>query len=1101
MTALARSVTINRRFARSARVDTDLNGTPPLVGYVLQSSVEKALSTMAASQIDSRQGAFTWTGPYGGGKSSAALLVANLIAGEASNRKVARKIAGKPMVAAFAQAFPETHGSWSVIAVTGSRSGLREAIVAAAAVSLDWDEAQTTAAAANDAALIDLLESAAQSCGGILLLLDELGKLLEHEANVGGDVHLLQDLAERATRSEGRLAVIGILHQSFDQYAARAARDARQEWAKVQGRYQDIAFLSGADETVALLGQAITAPQAPACVLARAAAVAESVAKRRPTDPEMLAQALAKTWPLNPVTALLLGPVSRQRFAQNERSLFGFLSSAEQAGFQAFLAEASADQDYGPARLWDYLAANFGMALAGGNDGARFSLAFEAIERAAAKGSALHVEIAKTAAAIELFRNGSGLALADEFLTASVAPDDAGRVSAVTADLVDWSILIRQPRLGGYALFAGSDFDLEDAITRATAPLDDTQLASLPKRVGLGFATAKRHYFRTGAMRTFDIVIHLAGHESDAAVLSARIAAQAERGSGCLALLLNDGSAKPAELSRLAQTVCETLTKAKVIAAVGSAAESYALRAAAADLFAIERIIRDHPQLEGDRIARREVAARQSAGIDQLHRALDVALGGSVWHIAPGNAGKAQGTLAAVATTLADAGYPQAPLLHSELLQRDKPSSNAMAALRELGYAMIARGEEAELGIEGFPAEKGLYLTLLAPFGLHRADATGAFGFHAPDTSDAGRSLAPAWKVASKAGDTNAEAIYAIWAKAPYGIKGGVMPILLLAYLLANQDRVAVYIEGVFQTGISDIFFDKLLQRPADIRIRPIDRSIREAAFLSGLARAFEIEEDGQSLPVAAALFQAFEALPQFALRTTRLSEATLTLRTAITAANDPESLLFDALPAALGEKLDADAVLNALEECRAAYPALLDGMRLALARALGADPVRFDGIAERAATLENLTNAYDFDAFARRAAAFDGGEGDIEGLVSLLLHRPAHNWSDRDHDQALLEMAAFGRRFRELEALAVVRDRRTRTEALALVVGIDPNTPPLLQSFELTDTEKLAAAALAEDILKTLVAGGSDDRLQLAALARAVASLAAQAEPATEAA
>src|SRR3546814_1904242 len=35
-------------------------------------------------------GAFTWTGPYGGGKSSAALLVANLIAGSDENRKIAK---------------------------------------------------------------------------------------------------------------------------------------------------------------------------------------------------------------------------------------------------------------------------------------------------------------------------------------------------------------------------------------------------------------------------------------------------------------------------------------------------------------------------------------------------------------------------------------------------------------------------------------------------------------------------------------------------------------------------------------------------------------------------------------------------------------------------------------------------------------------------------------------------------------------------------------------------------------------------------------------------------------------------------------------------
>jgi hypothetical protein len=1101
MSVLADSVTISRRFARSARLDTDLNGTPPLVGYVLQASVEKALAAIAASQIDSRQGAFTWTGPYGGGKSSAALLVANLVAHVPANRKIARKIAGKPLTAAFAKAFPEADGPWSVIAVTGSRTGLRDAIVAAAALALDWSDGERDAASLSDEALIDQLDNTAQAQGGVLLLLDELGKLLEHEAGNGGDVHLLQDIAERATRSSGKLVVIGILHQSFDQYAARAARDARQEWAKVQGRYQDIAFLSGADETVALLGQAITAPAPPSAAVERALAVAAAVANRRPTDPELLGQALAATWPLNPVTALLLGPVSRQRFAQNERSLFGFLSSAEQAGFQEFLASAGSDEDYGPHRLWDYLVVNFGMALAGGNDGARFSLAFEAIERATAKGSELHVIVAKTAAAIELFRNGSGLALADEFLVAAVAPGDAGRVKAITADLVEWSILIRQPRLGGYALFAGSDFDLEDAIARATTPLDDGQLGILPRRVGLGFATAKRHYFRTGAMRTFDIGLHLAGRDSDIEAIVARIAAHAEQGSGCLALLLNDGSAKPAELNRMAEKITGILRERRAIAAVGSIPDSYALRATASELFAIERIIRDHPQLEGDRIARREVAARQSAGVDQLHRVLDSALSGSVWRIAPGDGSKCQGSLAAVATTLADAGYPDAPLLHSELLQRDRPSSNAMAALRELGYAMIVRSDAADLGIEGFPAEKGLYLTLLAPFGLHRADGEGKIGFHAPDDSVAGRSLSPAWKVVERAGDSTAEAIYAAWARPPYGIKRGVMPILLLAYLLANQDRMAVYVDGVFQTAITDIFFDKLLQRSADIRIRPINRSIREAAFLSGLARAFDVEEDGQSLPVAAALFQAFEALPPFAARTMRLAPQTLKVRAAVTAASDPEGLLFDALPEALGDVLDAETVLAALDDCRAAYPALLDQMRAALARALGVDPVRFDGIAERAATLEGLTNAYDFDAFARRAAAFDGGGGDIEGLVSLLLHRPAHNWSDRDHDQALIEMAAYGRRFRELEALAVVRDRRSHTEAVALVVGIDPKTPPLLQSFELTDAEKLAATALADTVLRTLLDKGDDDRLRLAALARAVASLAAQAAPEAEAA
>ena len=44
MTKLAEIVMVERRFALSARVDTDLNGTPPLTGYVLQASVRKSLA-------------------------------------------------------------------------------------------------------------------------------------------------------------------------------------------------------------------------------------------------------------------------------------------------------------------------------------------------------------------------------------------------------------------------------------------------------------------------------------------------------------------------------------------------------------------------------------------------------------------------------------------------------------------------------------------------------------------------------------------------------------------------------------------------------------------------------------------------------------------------------------------------------------------------------------------------------------------------------------------------------------------------------------------------------------------------------------------------
>lgn len=1096
MTRLSEVVGIDRRFARSARIDTDLNGTPPLIGYVLQSSVAKSLMTLALSQSEHREGAFTWTGPYGGGKSSAALLVANLVAGKKENRAIATRIAGKDLTFAYAKAFPENNGPWKVVAVTGSRAGLRDTITSAAAATFGWTDQQRTEAERSDGALISAIKRAGSSrSSGTLIVLDELGKLLEYEALGGRDIHLLQDLAEHATRSKGRLVVIGILHQAFDQYAARAARDARQEWAKVQGRFHDIGFLSGADETVALLGRAITSPSPPSEFQGLAEATAKAVARRRPTEVEALAGALAATWPLNPVTALLLGPMSRARFAQNERSVFGFLSSAEPAGFQEFLATTDkGTATYGPDRLWDYLASNFGMALAAGHDGARFSLAFEAIERAGAKGGPAHVALTKTAAALEFFRNGSGLALADDFLGLSLLGlGDVERDRAI-GDLLEWAVLIKQPRLGGYALFAGSDFDLEEAMTRATAPVDAALLEGLPQRVGLGFATAKRHYFVTGALRTFEISLQLVGADHTAGQVAATATARAAPGSGHLALVLGDGSVEQSAVDAICKSAAKALKKADLVVAFGAAANGYALRDSAAELTAVERVLHNHPQLEGDRIARRELAARHSTCLDRLYSALETSLSEAKWWLAPAPSKPMRETLPIVASALADAGYPDAPVLKSELLQRDHPSSNSMAALRELCHAMVYRGNQANLGITGFPAELGLYLTVIKPLGLHREDEHGQYYFSEPSTQGQGSSLWPAWRTLEAARETGLGELFKTWSAPPFGIKAGVMPALALAYMLANRETVAVYVNGVFQTVIDDVMVDRLLQKPCDFKFRTIDRTVRETVFLGGLAALLGVEDASSSLLVAQGLFQRFEALPTHAARTTRISAPAQVVRRTVLKSRDPESLLFDALPDALGDDLSAQTVHNALLECEAACTTLLAEMRQAIARALGAVPTTFAGMTERAATIKGLTNDYAFEAFADRVAALER-DGDLEGALSVLLHRPAHGWSDRDREQALTEVARYGRRFRELEALAVVRDRRSHTETLALVVGLDPLTPPLLRSFELTESEKQTAAGLADRVLKVLQTNPDGGRLHLAALARAIVSLAADSE------
>lgn len=1087
MTLLSDRVEINSRYQRSARLDADVGAASVLTGYVLQPTVADALTAMANALEDGGR-AFTWTGPYGGGKSSAALLLSALVSGTGDRRAAAEAAVPPSLADKVRHSFAAGAKRWRVVAVTARRRALREEIAEAAAQALGWKADLAAEATQDDGVLLKALAKSTEA-GGVLLLLDELGKALEYAASTDGDIHLLQDLGEWAARSGGRGCVVGILHQSFDQYAGRAGRAARDEWAKVQGRYMDIAFVTAIDETVALIGRALaSAPDDAEPMREVARRVAQAVIARRPGDPAALEQALLDAWPLHPVSTLLLGPISRQRFAQNERSVFGFLSSSEPGGFQEHCAQSlsgNARDWYGPDKLWDYLALNFGVALSSGSDSRRYALALEAIDRAASRGGEIHARVTKAAAVLEFFRNGSGLAVADEFLIAALADVRSESVQRAIDELCEWAVLIRQPRLGGYALFAGSDFDLDEALTRARDQIGALGLAELPARVGLGQVAAKRHYFRTGALRTFEISIQLVTEEdADANTISdGRIASLvAGKRSGRLILLVTDGGAKPAAMNRYAGRLAKALGSAGAVAAIGIASSVYNLREVAADLAAIERITRDNAQLEGDRLARREISARRSALIDDAYREAMRAFEAATWRLSVGSsAAIGSMPLSLVASRLADAAFSATPIIHSELLQRDRPSSNAMAALRDLGHAMATRADQPNLGIEGYPAERGLYMTLIEPFGLHRERGS-RWHFSDPDAdTPAGASLVPAWNVIGDAADLSLAELYEIWAAPPYGLKRGVMPVLAFAFLLARRSERAVYVDGVFQPEPDTVLFDRLLQDPAAIRVRRIERSETDLAFMAELARGLEVPAKSSSLQIAAALFQRFTALSQFARRTAELPPGVAAIRDAVLRANDPEDLLFEALPKVAAKR--ADSVLAALAASEEAYPRLLDTLTEALAATLGTDR-HFTGCAGRADAVIGVTGDLRFDAFATRVRAFaDGGDGDIEGLASLLIHKPPRSWTDRERDQALLELARFGRSFREAEALSSLRGRDSDMEAMALIIGTRGN--PRVLRFELNQRERDEADKLADELLSLLRRPGSST-LSIAALARA---------------
>ena len=438
---------------------------------------------------------------------------------------------------------------------------------------------------------------------------------------------------------------------------------------------------------------------------------------------------------------------------------------------------------------------------------------------------------------------------------------------------------------------------------------------------------------------------------------------------------------------------------------VGLSQRSRSVLPLARELFALEGVRNDHPELAGDAVARREVSARlaalQALLETELHKALDSARWFSVRQ--PGRRLR-QRDLNSLASDMADSRFGQSPCIHNELLNRQKPSSNAIAAQNSLLHRMVRKVGDERLGIEGFPAEGGLFASLLEATRLYVHDGE-QWTFVCPKSgrTDPCR-LAPMWEQACVRLQQHANRtipvseVFEEWRQPPIGVKDGLMPVLAVAFVLSQSNRIAVYREGVFRPRFDDVDVDYLVKDPSSIQLRWMELNEVAWKLLSGMAeviRDLDTEDervDLDPLAVGRGLVAIYDRLPSWTARTMRLSSNAVRIRELFKRAHDPNQFLFDDIPASIGGKisLDRDAdLLEVIENVRKglaelidAYPSMLCRLRdlmLAELRVPDASSESFAELRDRADNIRSLAGDFRLDAFAGRLCEFEGGNEGME--------------------------------------------------------------------------------------------------------------------------
>ncbi len=1092
---LSKHVAVNRQFLRSVRLDADLGRVDAMQGYILQPSARTLLETTAKHLINTQQRAFTWTGPYGGGKSSLALTLASLAGGDSAIRKAARLALGGTNSDGI-QKFFGGKTPWVVLPVVGKRASVIDEIGAAIDGHLRGIRGRKPQSGGRRDVVMELVRAAEtrDDIGGVLLVIDELGKFLEYASHTGEDIGFYQEIAEAASRCRGNLVIIGVLHQSFEQYASRLGQSAQQEWAKVQGRYVDIPLVAGSDEVVSLIGRALRVEYKHPASKKIAERVSKVIRNRRPSAASNIAELLDACWPLHPVTAAMLGPASKKRFGQNERSVFSFLASAEPLGFTEVLGGLDVNQNsyYWPSQFWDYLRTNFEPAILASSDGHRWAAGAEAVERAEARFSQLHVALVKTVGLIELLRNGSGLAAEEDLLKSCVDQSASGLVKNALAELASASILIFRKHLNAWGVYAGSDFDIEAAVRDAAARLGTHDFSKLGDLVDLGPVTARRHYWITGAMRWFSRSIV---QESQAQSYINNYKSQGKQ-CGEFILVLSDQRIDAPARSRAAKKLSALLEGNGLL--VGTPTNADRIEELVGELAALEYVRQNSQKLHSDSIAMREITARLQATRSALSDELRDAFHNAAWYY-EGHSKKHLGSegLSRLASDVAETIYSKSPHVNSELVNRNSLSTNAVKAQRGLLHAMLSNSDCQNLGYTTFSADAGLQHTVVRALGLHR-EVKGTWRFTDPSGTPSSKSMTEAWDVA-KALVINSDKIvrlselYEVWIKPPFGVKAGLLPILALAFFMAHRNQLALYVEGVFTPDVTEAHVDEWLQDPKRIgwryvRIEASERKMLEA-LSTALSKRLGTAVAADALDSARALVSLVFQLPYWTRRTDCLSNEAKGVRSLLLHASDPHKVLFADLPLVLNTRNPAElakkiaAITGELTE---AFDARLRAVEKRLFNALDHQG-DLSQLITRGKTVSGVGADFKLDAFATRFTDYAGSIEDIEGLLMLALGKPSKDWTDRDIDAGEVQLLSWAMEFRRLESLAEVRGRPATRRAIGVVFG---SKRTVTGTFDVSESDSLAIQTLANELLGKLASGALKREIFLAAIAEVGANI-----------
>ena len=1088
MKPLTNFISLNSRYSRSTNLERDITDKDSLHGYVLTPKNSDLSFRIIKGLLDNKSSAWTITGLYGTGKSSFINFFTGLCGEEKGLKyeiahKLFRNSSGynrndlasfrdqlrrKGLVLAFVTSMREPI---CMTILRALKNGVNNFWTHDSHVKKELIKSIDHASKAlikgksfdNKLILNIISDIELKSKSGLLIIIDELGKNLEYiTQNKNDDLYILQQIAEfRSSNNKIFRGIIGVLHQAFSDYGNNLGALQKNEWSKIQGRFEDVPFIEAHDQTTQLFSSVITRKLNKSGEAKINSLSKGWVSELNKAELQFInLKQCCDLFPLHPLTAICL-PILSERFGQNERSVFSFLTSDEPHSLKGYISESSFDEKYveylKPHHLFNYFLTNKTSQSSRHQLFQRWS----EIQNIISDCEQLGEDTAKILKTIGLFNIISllGKIRASKQLIILALLDDPKCKSERKLlekkidELIHKGIITHRKQIDELRLWKGSDVDVEKIIFNRLSTFDKDLTSYINKYFKLFPVMINRNSYETGNVRFFE------RRFLDNSSISETSFDINSNSSGLLLYWIDDKNP--------IKKIPSHDQKGKPILLLSSR-NVFLLKSAALEYVSLLDIEENEIRLKDDKVASLEIKHRiliaKKLFENSFLKVFEASKISCVFDENKKSLGN-KSSLNHYCSDLLDKIYHKSPKLWNELINRNALTAQTASAQKKLINAMLISTGMERFGIEGYGPERTICESLFVESGLYKfTKKEKKWSITKPHE---GSGISSTWEaiedfcMGAKNSPGKLTQLYEMLMNPPYGVKKEIIPILLLAFLIRNSENVCLYQDGSFVPIIGTHHFELLLKRPERFSIKYFEiKGLNLKLFkeLESILVSKEAKNESKVrnmtiLRIVKPLMKFIDRLSGFARNTTELSDLAIRVRKVLINAKEPDKLLFKDLPSACilnertsvgvledfnginlsgtheGTQIENDYIesykvnlVSALQEIQASFSELLRRCEIKICEAFSvkSDPKELrEHLRVRSKYLLPICIEPRLRSFLI-ACIEPGSEYNqwLESVLVVISDKPVVSWIDSD--ELLFESKAYeiARRFSNLESL-----------------------------------------------------------------------------------